>query len=209
MNFKINIIALLILSSITLQAAYHEMQTISEITDYLVLADKQSEPCDLIIEIVNLPVFADTNSGTVSLTGSPAGGVFSGNGVFFNGFNPIVSGPGIHEITYTYTDPATGCEYIVTGNILVFTVIDTWVSYSIGVIQPKLANITETFPEESGEYDLLISDLTGRIVHQNKVASTKDFQLQQFNEVNLPKGLYVATLRNNEQTFSKKMMLGR
>jgi len=187
MNFKINIIALLILSSITLQAAYHEMQTISEITDYLVLADKQSEPCDLIIEIVNLPVFADTNSGTVSLTGSPAGGVFSGNGVFFNGFNPIVSGPGIHEITYTYTDPATG----------------------LGVIQPKLANITETFPEESGEYDLLISDLTGRIVHQNKVASTKDFQLQQFNEVNLPKGLYVATLRNNEQTFSKKMMLGR
>jgi len=42
------------------------------------------------------------------LTGTPAGGVFSGNGISGNSFYPFIADTGIHIITYTYT-AGTGC----------------------------------------------------------------------------------------------------
>ena len=42
------------------------------------------------------------------LTGIPAGGIFSGNGITGNNFDPAVAGVGVHSITYSYTDPV-GC----------------------------------------------------------------------------------------------------
>lgn len=47
--------------------------------------------------------------GLVTLSGSPAGGNFSGTGVTGNIFNPAIAGVGIHTITYVYTN-ATGCS---------------------------------------------------------------------------------------------------
>ena len=50
------------------------------------------------------------SDGPVTLSGTPAGGTFSGSGVTGNTFNP--SGlSGVVTITYDYTDPATGCTY--------------------------------------------------------------------------------------------------
>lgn len=43
---------------------------------------------------------------------SPAGGVWSGNGVNGAGqFNPAAAGAGTHTLTYTFTDPGTQCVY--------------------------------------------------------------------------------------------------
>ncbi len=44
------------------------------------------------------------NDTPVLLTGSPLGGTFSGNGIVGNTFDPMLSGAGIHTITYQYTD---------------------------------------------------------------------------------------------------------
>ncbi|NVO19855.1 MAG: T9SS type A sorting domain-containing protein [Bacteroidetes bacterium] len=45
------------------------------------------------------------NAGAVTLTGIPAGGSFSGNGISGNSFNPATAGVGgPYSITYTYTD---------------------------------------------------------------------------------------------------------
>ncbi|MCK9613654.1 MAG: PKD domain-containing protein [Bacteroidales bacterium] len=41
--------------------------------------------------------------------GGPAGGNYSGPGVNGNMFDPALAGVGTHQITYTYTDPNTGC----------------------------------------------------------------------------------------------------
>jgi len=50
-----------------------------------------------------------------TLSGTPSGGVFSGNGVIDSIFNPQAAGIGVHNITYTYTD-ANGCSnYANTG----------------------------------------------------------------------------------------------
>lgn len=45
----------------------------------------------------------------VSLSGTPAGGSWSGPGVSGNTFDPVLAGPGNHAVTYTVTD-VNGCE---------------------------------------------------------------------------------------------------
>jgi gliding motility-associated-like protein len=58
------------------------------------------------------------NAPAVALTGTPAGGTFSGTGVSGTSFNPATAGVGTHIITYTYTDP-NGCANAATSTITV------------------------------------------------------------------------------------------
>ncbi len=52
-----------------------------------------------------------SNDSQVWLSGSPNGGIWSGNGVNSSGrFRPSNAGTGIHTITYTTTDSAYGCD---------------------------------------------------------------------------------------------------
>ncbi len=45
-------------------------------------------------------------------TATPAGGVWTGNGIDAAGlFNPSSAGSGVHTLTYTFTDPGTLCTY--------------------------------------------------------------------------------------------------
>lgn len=165
--------------------------------------------CDITPSIDNLPLVANTNSGSISLSASPAGGVFSGNGVLFNAFNPILAGPGVHEITYTYTDPVTGCVSVATETIIIFTYVDIFISYQLGTILPKLSLSTETDFDHFGDYKVTISDMNGRIWHQKTVSLNQKESLYQFNEIDLPVGMYVATYQNKIHAFSKKVVLGR
>ncbi len=55
---------------------------------------------------------------SVSLTGSPANGSYSGTGVTGNTFNPSAAGVGTHTITYSYTDGG-GCSNSTTEDITV------------------------------------------------------------------------------------------
>jgi hypothetical protein len=51
------------------------------------------------------------NAPPVTLSGgTPGGGYYSGTGVYNGVFYPAVAGTGTHTITYTYTDPITGCD---------------------------------------------------------------------------------------------------
>ena len=49
------------------------------------------------------------DAGNVIMTGLPSGGQFSGTGVSGNVFQPHIAGIGKWCITYSYTNPATGC----------------------------------------------------------------------------------------------------
>jgi gliding motility-associated-like protein len=71
----------------------------------------------------------DASSST--LTGNPAGGTFSGNGITGNVFDPSLAGAGTHTITYSFTD-GNGCTNTDTQNVTVnplpnasFTGLDT------------------------------------------------------------------------------------
>ncbi len=50
---------------------------------------------------------------------SPPGGQYNGLGIMNNEFNPQTASIGTHQITYTYTDPATGCSNSAQENITV------------------------------------------------------------------------------------------
>ncbi len=76
-----------------------------------------------------------SNSQAIALTGSPTGGVFSGNGVVFNSFNPSIAGPGFHEVVYSFTD-SDGCTFSVSEDVLVFSVNYNFVQYNLGTINP-------------------------------------------------------------------------
>jgi glucose/arabinose dehydrogenase len=54
------------------------------------------------------------NSPTSTLSGLPAGGVFSGPGVNGLQFNPSLAGPGVHSIQYFIADTVSNCNYAAT-----------------------------------------------------------------------------------------------
>ncbi|MBK7213160.1 MAG: T9SS type A sorting domain-containing protein [Bacteroidales bacterium] len=49
------------------------------------------------------------DASAVTLGGTPEGGVFQGNGVTGNVFDPAIAGAGNQTVTYTYADPITQC----------------------------------------------------------------------------------------------------
>jgi PKD repeat protein len=90
----------------------------------------ESAPTAVTLTINALPavtfIMADSvcgNNPAFDLTGGlPAGGLYSGNGVAGSGltFDPIVAGPGVHTLTYTYTD-ANSCTNSATHDVTIAT----------------------------------------------------------------------------------------
>lgn len=60
------------------------------------------------VSFSGLDTFYCSNAGTSNLSGTPAGGTFSGPGVVGNTFDPVAAGAGSHSIVYTFTDN-NGC----------------------------------------------------------------------------------------------------
>lgn len=81
----------------------------------------------VIINVNQLPVVSasglDTqycaSDATVSLTGIPAGGNFSGAGISGNNFDPNIASPGQHNVYYEYTD-TNGCTDYDTLSTIVY-----------------------------------------------------------------------------------------
>jgi photosystem II stability/assembly factor-like uncharacterized protein len=66
----------------------------------------------------NLQSSICSNATALTLSASPAGGIFSGGGVSSSTFNPYLAGTGNKQITYAYTNE-NGCSNSVTKNIFV------------------------------------------------------------------------------------------
>jgi len=99
-------------------------------------ATQDDDSCTNIItaSINGLPPFT-TNATSVPLSGSPAGGTFSGEGVVFTTFNPSVVDIGLNQITYTY-DNGNGCVVSDTKSILVSQLTYKFVQYQLDFVNP-------------------------------------------------------------------------
>jgi hypothetical protein len=62
-----------------------------------------------VVSFSGLPVTICQSGQSVQLIGSPAGGVFTGNGIIGNIFHPSLAQPGTNLITYTYNN-SSGCS---------------------------------------------------------------------------------------------------
>ncbi|HLP55461.1 MAG TPA: alkaline phosphatase PhoX [Fluviicola sp.] len=79
-----------------------------------------------------------------TLVGTPAGGTFSGTGVDGNQFDPSMAGVGgPYTVTYTYTDPVTGCGNSATTAVSVTS--------SVGLVELSNGNSYEVFPNPVDE----------------------------------------------------------
>jgi PKD repeat protein len=127
------------------------------------------------VSLAALPtVCIDANSFTLN-QGSPAGGVYSGNGVSGTTFNPTTAGVGVQTITYSVTQ--NGCTGTATGNIIVSGCanIDENASDDIVVLYP---NPTEGMLTVKGsnldQYTIIeLTDLNGKVIQSWNVESTE------------------------------------
>ncbi|HRZ77967.1 MAG TPA: hypothetical protein P5248_11405, partial [Bacteroidales bacterium] len=71
------------------------------------------------VTLSNIPNICINYAPYTLVQGSPAGGVYSGPGVTAGVFYPGTAGNGTHTITYSYTDPVTGCSGSATNTIFV------------------------------------------------------------------------------------------
>ncbi|QHT71730.1 PKD domain-containing protein [Rhodocytophaga rosea] len=88
-------------------------------------------PCSAVTDEVIITVYAlpivdfsglaaqyCVDAAAVSLTGFPAGGVFTGKGISGNSFNPSIAGVGTHTIRYIYSD-GNGCVNLQQKTVIV------------------------------------------------------------------------------------------
>ncbi|MFY9309615.1 MAG: LamG-like jellyroll fold domain-containing protein [Bacteroidia bacterium] len=71
-----------------------------------------------VVSINTVPGFININASAIALTGSPAGGTFTGNGINNNNFTPLTAGLGTSQITYNYTNSNNCSNSSVTSTIV-------------------------------------------------------------------------------------------
>ena len=147
---------------------------------------------------VSLSLQNDTvclQGGLVNLTGTPSGGVYSGNGITGSTFDPVAAGLSNHQLVYTYIDN-NGCS--ASDSIIVYVSSCNAISESAGqtfVIYPNPANdiVILKFPKPDNE--LLIYDISGKVILHASIHSS----LQEIDIRGLASGLYFIKINGNNQ----------
>lgn len=142
------------------------------------------------LAFVGLPISV-ANNIPVSLSATPAGGVFSGEGVVFNQFNPSLVLPGYNTITYTYTNNE-GCSATISENILVTTVVFNFVSYQFTTLSPKITiDIDVT---QDGTQPIKVANLNGQILLEVDKWLYQGNQKFTLDAIDWAKGIYFVNI---------------
>jgi len=161
--------------------------------------------CGTAITFGNFPTVIES-SQPINLSATPPGGVFSGEGIILNAFNPSITGPGLFTITYTYE--SGGCESIATIDMLVFTVVFNFVTYNLGTISPKLSNEInfQKVPLED-MYTFEIFDVSGKQFSRIQLKLSAGLHQQQLSLQNvLQPGIYFIRVSNSKGMFTEKFL---
>ncbi len=131
----------------------------------------------------------------LTLVGNPAGGTFAGTGMNGNIFDPAVATAGLYDISYTYTN-AGGCDTAVTQSVEV--TVCTGIGAKTNVVginlfpNPNDCNFTLAFNANvNTSVSLMVTDITGKIVHNENVSSVRGTNQVNLNLSNLQKGFYL------------------
>lgn len=134
------------------------------------------------------------DDGAITLNGvSPAGGIFTGNGVTGTTFDPVAAGPGTHVITYTYAD-SNACSSSATDTITVDLcsgiegISASWFSVKPN---PSTGSITISRQNEMPQ-TLYVYDALGKLMNTIQVTG----QEQQVDVSELPNGIYIVRCEN-------------
>ena len=139
------------------------------------------------------PVSTMCKDDQVNLTGSPAGGVFTGGN--FNGstFAPVSSGT--YNIVYTYTDNTSGCPGYDTSIVMAVEECEGLAEAMQGQVKvyPNPASDLIQIAGLQGNGTMNVIDATGRLVAAVLVSEAKEV-----NVTNLANGVYILQFYNSE-----------
>lgn len=98
-----------------------------------------------IIDFITVDPLCE-NASPVTLSATPGGGAFSGTGVTVDSFDPTVGGDGNTSISYTYTDPVTGCTNSSTQSVTVYPlpIVSTSADAAICPGETEVLSVTGT-----------------------------------------------------------------
>ena len=152
-------------------------------------------------------VLVCVDDATVSLTGTPTGGVWSGPGVSGSNFNPTAAGVGAQTASYSYTD-ANGCS----GN----ATVSIQVNACVGFVENALANGVSVYPNpNNGSFTLSvnanvadltikITDMQGRVVYASVENKVNAGFVKQISLDTQSSGMYLMhIIANGEQRTEK------
>jgi hypothetical protein len=101
------------------------------------------------------------------LTGTPAGGLFSGTGISGNSFYPSISGLGVFAVTYTYSD-GNGCEGMYADSLRVYDIPQvTQQPQDVQVCPGDAAAFSVTAVGLGLTYQWMVNDGNGFVVLNN------------------------------------------
>ncbi|MEX0982162.1 MAG: hypothetical protein WD577_13360 [Bacteroidales bacterium] len=135
-NDLVNGTAEFIIGTPGIKNVYYTAADINGCIDTVLL---QTEVHDIpSVSFSGLDSLYDVSYPAATLTGSPSGGVYTGNGITGDVFDPAVAGVGIHEIIYTYLD-GNGCansdtaytevrDYDFIAGAIILSDLDNWYS---------------------------------------------------------------------------------
>lgn len=143
------------------------------------------------------------NAGGLSLSASPTGGVFSGEGVSGSVFTPEVGMNELHDITYSYTNES-GCTSQSTQSIFVDNCsgVDEMESFSF-VLYPNPAEDRLTITADvQGGYTLMIVNAHGQLVRKLSISSP----MSVIDITDLSAGVYELVLMQNGEMMVKRFV---
>jgi PKD repeat protein len=141
--------------------------------------------------------------------GSPAGGIYTGTGVSNGIFDPAVSGVGIFNITYSYTDTA-GCANTATRAIEVTALagISNQVKSFNVTPNPSTGILNVLFATENpSTLQLKVLDQLGKVVFELDRNEPTNQHREQLDLTHLAKGVYFIQATTGDKTSSSKFVI--
>jgi hypothetical protein len=166
-----------------------------------------------LVSISGIDTSYELHAGTVTLTGVPAGGTFTGTGVTGNTFDPMAAGVGgPYQITYNYADQSSGCSNFTTASVSVYEIPTGIKNHSAENIvniypNPSTSNINiEMVFEAAGNVDLKIFNAVGELVFDKSYQLNKGKNMQQVNIASFARGLYFGEIKSGNTTSNFRFL---
>jgi hypothetical protein len=126
-------------------------------------------------------------------------------------FDPAVAGAGTHTITYTYTDPLTGCTGSATNTVTVDLCIgleDITNGLGLSVYpNPSKGDVVLTLYSEVSDIMLSLSDVTGKVIMEKALTNTQGMMSHRLDLSAFPAGVYYIRLQGEEHSKAVKLVL--
>lgn len=165
----------------------------------------------LVLSFSGLDSVYCVNDAAVNLLPNIPGGTFSGTGIHGTSFSPVAADTGTFTITYIYTD-ADGCTWSYSQDVRVDGCVNVpennWVNGISLFPNPATEKVElRAYLSESKKLQVLITDVLGKIVYEEKLVLSPGLLSVHFDLKNFDSGMYNVNLTDGQFVSTKKLIV--